>query len=163
MVGFSFGAYLTLMAMTRTPGTFQAGVAIMGVADRRPPFASRNAVFHIGRSPEEAPALYERISPIASVASLRDPLLVIHSDADLNVPPEQTYRLQDALERAGVPHEVVVYPGEAHGLAHPAHQLDSYRRIEQFLARALGATHRPASTPAPADRPGARPPENRRD
>lgn len=150
VMGFSFGAYLTLMAMTRSPGTFQAGVAIMGVADRRPPFAARNAVFHIGATPAEAPDLYERVSPITAVDRVRHPLLVIHSDADRNVPPEHTYRLQDAFERAGVPHEVVVYPGEAHGLASPAHQLDSYRRIEHFLARVLEA--RPAAGPTGAPR-----------
>jgi dipeptidyl aminopeptidase/acylaminoacyl peptidase len=163
VMGFSFGAYLTLMAMTKTPGTFQAGVAVMGVADRRPPFASRNAVFHIGRTPDDDPGLYERISPITSVAQLRDPLLVIHSDRDRNVPPEQTYRLQDALDREGAAAEVIMYPDEAHGLASPAHQLDSYRRIEQFLARALDPARRPPPAVPREAAPSAPAGENRRD
>ncbi len=68
---------------------------------------------------------------------LRVPLLIIHSDRDLNVAPGETYNLVDELERQGKNYEVVYYRDEAHGLADPAHQIDSYRRILTFFDRYL--------------------------
>jgi dipeptidyl aminopeptidase/acylaminoacyl peptidase len=137
VMGLSFGGYLTLLALVQEPGLFAAGVDLMGVADRRGAFAGRNFAFHVGRSEAEAPEVYARLSPITQVESLRAPLLVLHSDGDRNVPPQQTYNLIDELRRRGKTFEAHVYPGEAHGLAEPAHQLDSYRRILAFFDRHL--------------------------
>ena len=137
VMGLSFGGYQALLALTKTPQLFQAGVDLMGPTDRRPPFASRNGTFHIGASPVQDPALYERVSPITSVKDLRAPLLVLHSDRDRNVPPQHTYNLLDELVRQNKPFDAQIYPGEAHGLADPAHQLDSYQRIVAFFDRCL--------------------------
>jgi dipeptidyl aminopeptidase/acylaminoacyl peptidase len=139
VMGLSFGGYLTLLALVQEPTLFAAGIDLMGVADRRGALAGRNFVFHVGKTEAEAPELYARLSPITQVGALRAPLLILHSDQDRNVAPEQTYRLIDELRRQRRPFEVQVYPGEAHGLADPAHQLDSYRRIVAFLDRTLGA------------------------
>jgi dipeptidyl aminopeptidase/acylaminoacyl peptidase len=145
VMGLSFGGYQTLLALTRTPSLFRAGVDMMGPTDRRGRRGDRYRALQIGATEEEDPALYERISPITSIADLKAPLLVIHSDADRNVAPEETYRLIDELERHGKVYEAVVYPGEAHGLADPAHQLDSYRRILAFFDRWLSAPAAAAS------------------
>lgn len=137
VMGLSFGGYLALLALVDDPGLFAAGVDLMGVADRRGAFAARNFAFHVGRSEAEDPALYARLSPITRVGALRAPLLVLHSDGDRNVPPQQTHNLVDELARQGKEFEAHVYPGEAHGLADPGHQLDSYRRIMAFFDRHL--------------------------
>ncbi len=137
VMGQSFGGYQTLLAVTRTPDLFRAGVSLMAPTDRRGRPGDRYRELQIGAREADDPALYARISPITSVASMRAPLLLIHSDADRNVPIEDTYRLVDELERQGKKFEVVVYPGEAHGLSDPAHQLDSYRRILGFFEQWL--------------------------
>jgi dipeptidyl aminopeptidase/acylaminoacyl peptidase len=137
VMGLSFGGYQTLLALTRTPDLFKAGVNLMGPSDRRGRPGDPYRELQIGASEKDDPALYERISPIASVAEIRSPLLIIHSDQDRNVPPEDSYRLMDELERHGKRFESVIYQGEAHGLADPAHQLDSYRRILTFFDRWL--------------------------
>jgi dipeptidyl aminopeptidase/acylaminoacyl peptidase len=137
VMGQSFGGYQTLLALTRTPELFRAGVSLMGPTDRRGRKGDRYRELQIGAREEDDPALYARISPIASVASMRAPLLLIHSDADRNVPVEDTYSLIDELERQGKTFESIIYPGEAHGLSDPSHQLDSYRRILAFFERWL--------------------------
>ena len=137
VMGLSFGGYQTLLALTRTPQLFEAGVNLMGPTDRRGRQGDRYRELQIGAREDDDPALYERISPIALVPALRAPLLIIHSDEDRNVPPEETYRLIDELQRQKKYYEAVIYPGEAHGLADPAHQLDSYRRILGFFGRWL--------------------------
>ena len=138
VMGLSFGGYQALLAMTKTPDLFQAGVDMMGPTDRRGAFTDQYRAFQIGATEAEDPQLYDRISPITSVKDLRSPLLVIHSDQDRNVSPEFTYRLLDELQRENKLYEAHIYPGEAHGLALPAHQLDSYERILRFFDRFLG-------------------------
>lgn len=137
VMGLSFGGYQTLLALTKTPHLFRAGVDLMGPTDRRGRQGDRYRELQIGAREKDDPDLYDRISPITSVSALRAPLLIIHSDQDRNVAPEETYRLIDELQRQHKYYEAVIYPGEAHGLAKPAHQLDSYRRILQFFDRWL--------------------------
>jgi dipeptidyl aminopeptidase/acylaminoacyl peptidase len=137
IMGLSQGGYRTLQALTNNPELYRAGIDLMGPADRRRPFVNRNALFHVGVPPEQDPELWDRISPITAIEKLRAPLLVLHSDRDLNVAPGQSYNLIDELERQHKTYEVVYYPDEAHGLADPAHQLDSYERILAFFDRYL--------------------------
>ena len=136
-MGLSLGGFHTLLALTKTPDLFAAGIDLMGPTDRRAPFLNRNRRLHIGAPSEERPDLYDRVSPITSVADLRAPLLLIHSDRDRNVAPGQTYDFVDELERHHKVYDLVIYPDEAHGLADPAHKLDSYRRIVSFFDRHL--------------------------
>ena len=137
VMGLSFGGYLSLLGLVRDPHLFAAGIDLMGVVDRRGRFAGRNTLFHVGSSESENPELWARISPITQIAKLRAPLLILHADQDRNVSVEQTYILVDELERRGKNYEVHIYQGEAHGLADPKNQLDSYQRIVAFLDRHL--------------------------
>jgi dipeptidyl aminopeptidase/acylaminoacyl peptidase len=137
VMGLSFGGYQTLLALTKTPDLFTAGVDLMGPTDRRGRKGDRYRELQIGAREEDDPDLYERISPITSISALDVPLLIIHSDQDRNVAPEETYRLIDELQRQRKPFESVIYPGEAHGLADPSHQLDSYHRMLKFFDRWL--------------------------
>lgn len=137
VMGLSFGGYLTLLGLVRDPDLFAAGINLMGVVDRRGRFAGRNTLFHVGPKESEDPALWALISPITQIGKLRAPLLILHADQDRNVSVEQTHILVDELERLGKDHEVRIYQGEAHGLADPRNQLDSYQRILAFLDRHL--------------------------
>ncbi len=138
-MGLSHGGYLTLLSLTKAPELFRAGVDLMGPTDRRTAFLNQNRRLHIGEgaTEEENRELYDRVSPITSVEDLMAPLLILHSDRDRNVSPAQTFALVNELERHHKPHELVIYPNEAHGLADPEHQRDSYRRIVGFFHRHL--------------------------
>jgi dipeptidyl aminopeptidase/acylaminoacyl peptidase len=129
VMGLSMGGYHTLLAVTKTPKLFQAGIDLMGITDLRSPFSP----YRVGVPESENPELYRLISPITSTDQLLAPLLIIHSDEDRNVVPQQTYHLIDELKRLGIAHEVRWYYGEAHGLADPVHQLDSYDRMVRFF------------------------------
>lgn len=58
---------------------------------------------------------YAECSNIDHAANLRGHLMLIVGELDNNVPPESTYRLADALIRAGKDFELVVLPGQGHG------------------------------------------------
>jgi dipeptidyl aminopeptidase/acylaminoacyl peptidase len=57
-------------------------------------------------------------------------------EEDWNVPIINSEQLYLALKRLGVDTQLVVYPGEYHGIARPSYKLDLYRRyIDWFETR----------------------------
>jgi dipeptidyl aminopeptidase/acylaminoacyl peptidase len=77
-------------------------------------------------------ALRER-SAIFWPERIRVPLLLIHGGADWRADPSDTLHLAEALKRAGATYDVVIYPGDDHGVT--AHKDDSNRRIVQWFRR----------------------------
>ncbi|MDB5339567.1 MAG: axeA [Planctomycetaceae bacterium] len=60
-------------------------------------------------------AIAKQISPAYHVTADDPPTLIIHGDADLLVPIQQSKLVMDKLEEVKVPHELVVRPGAVHG------------------------------------------------
>ncbi|MGH9059002.1 MAG: alpha/beta hydrolase family protein, partial [Acidimicrobiales bacterium] len=77
-------------------------------------------------------------SPLSHAGEIRAPLFVVHGANDPRVPLSEAEQLVAGLAGRGIPHELVVYPDEGHGLARLANRLDAYPRAVEFLARALG-------------------------
>ena len=71
------------------------------------------------------------------------PTLVLHGDQDRLVPVSNAYAIQSLLRARGVPHEVMIYPGEGHGFGAAA-QADAAQRINAFFARYLRGRARSA-------------------
>ena len=76
-----------------------------------------------------------RVSPLTYVRAGLPPVLTIHGDADPTVPYTHALRLQEALERAGVQHQLVTIPGGKHGGFSPDERVRIYTAIGEFLAK----------------------------
>jgi dipeptidyl aminopeptidase/acylaminoacyl peptidase len=118
--GGSYGGYLTALALGRNSDVFAAGVDIHGVHDRIPAIdtelMARAAVGDGISDAEYRQALkvaYES-SPIASVATWKSPVLLIHGDDDRNVQFHQTVDLKRRLVERGVSVEELVIPDDIH-------------------------------------------------
>ncbi|MEO6549414.1 MAG: alpha/beta hydrolase [Ferruginibacter sp.] len=57
----------------------------------------------------------KQISPIYSVTSDDPPVLIIHGDADLIVPLQQSRKMIKKLEEANVPNQLIIKKGGGHG------------------------------------------------
>jgi len=57
---------------------------------------------------------YEAQSNVTNAPRLKGKLLLLVGELDMNVPPESTFRLVDALIKAGKEFELVVLPGQGH-------------------------------------------------
>jgi acetyl esterase/lipase len=86
-------------------------------------------------------------SPMTYVRAGLPPTISIHGDADPLVPYQHSVKLQDALAKAGVPHELVTIPGGGHGNFSTAEWQRAFAAIEKFLGANVG-TGRPPSTAA---------------
>ena len=73
---------------------------------------------YLGCELSQCPSRWARsASPFPYIDGKDPPFLIQHGAADVTVSPAQSKRLYDALHAAGVPAELVIYPGVSHGFA----------------------------------------------
>ncbi|MCX5375262.1 prolyl oligopeptidase family serine peptidase [Streptomyces sp. NBC_00091] len=110
--GWSYGGYLSAMAVLRRPDVFHAAAAGAAPTDFRH-YDTAYTERYLGL-PQEHPEVYERDSLIADAPGLTRPLLLVTGLADDNVHPSHTLRLSRALTDAGRPHQLLALPGVTH-------------------------------------------------
>ena len=76
-----------------------------------------------------------RVSPLSYVRAGLPPIITIHGDADPTVPYTHAVRLQEALNKAGVPNQLVTIPGGKHGGFSHDETLRAYSAIRDFLSK----------------------------
>lgn len=69
----------------------------------------------LGDLPDRKPELAKLASPVAHLDKDDPPLLMIHGDADPQMPPEQSRELAKACEALGMSVTLVIMPGSKHG------------------------------------------------
>ncbi len=137
--GWSYGGILTNYVITKT-GRFRAAVSGSSETSYRAAYGNDHYQLEweleLGL-PWENPDLWERLSPIARVHHVTTPTLVMCGEKDWNVPLSQSENLYQSLRRLGVPTELVIYPGESHGIRRPSFQEDRYQRWLDWYDRFL--------------------------
>ncbi|QFZ22470.1 S9 family peptidase [Saccharothrix syringae] len=133
--GWSYGGYLSALAVLRRPDVFQAGIAGAPVTDWRL-YDTHYTERYLGH-PDEKPEVYDTNSLIADAPKLARPLMIVHGLADDNVVAAHTLRLSSALLAAGRPHTVLPLSGVTHMT--PQEQVAENLLLLQvdFLKRAL--------------------------
>lgn len=91
-----------------------------------------------GQTPWSEPGDYDRYSAHRYVERWRTPTLVIHGERDYRVPIGEALALFEALQRHGVPSELLVFPDENHWILRPRNVRVWYRTWLDFVARHLG-------------------------
>ena len=102
----------------------------------------------LGNQPNRADVA-KASSPLTYVRAGVPPTISIHGDADPLVPYAHSVRLQEALQKAGVAHELVTIPGGGHGNFAPDQWQRAYAAIEKFLAARAPAAKVPSSAARP--------------
>ncbi|MEV7520985.1 alpha/beta fold hydrolase [Streptomyces sp. NPDC091371] len=110
--GWSYGGYLSAMAVLRRPDVFHAAVAGAAPTDFRH-YDTAYTERYLGL-PQDHPEVYERDSLLPDAPKLTRPLLLVTGLADDNVHPSHTLRLSQALTDAGRPHQLLALPGVTH-------------------------------------------------
>jgi dipeptidyl-peptidase-4 len=110
--GWSFGGYLSALAVLRRPDVFHAAVAGAPVTDWRL-YDTHYTERYVGH-PDAEPDAYERSSLRRDAKDLTRPLMIIHGLADDNVVVAHSLQLSRALLEAGRPHTVLPLSGVTH-------------------------------------------------
>lgn len=142
ITGWSYGGYLTAATITQT-GRFKAAVIGAGMTNLvsyalghdSPGFLPS----HFGGEVWEVGDLLLERSPIAHADRVTTPTLILHGEHDARVPIWQGYEFHNALERGGIPTQMVIYPRTGHVPSEPKLLLDVMERIlawmELYLAQ----------------------------
>ncbi len=147
VMGLSYGGFLTqwLVATTDRFGAAVAEngvsnqVAAWGMCDTGPEYC-RAGRLGDPLSPEGVAQLWAQ-SPLAHVAGVRTPLLLLQGGADLRCPPQDSEQLFVALRALRREVEYVVYPEESHlyqAVGRPDRRIDRMERVLAWFDRHLG-------------------------
>lgn len=90
-----------------------------------------------------------RISPFFQVEKVTTPTLILCGSEDVNVPLLNSEQLYQALRRLGRETELVVYPGQSHGITKPTYQKDRYERYLAWYDKYLKAAPAKEEAKAP--------------
>jgi dipeptidyl-peptidase-4 len=144
--GWSFGGYLSALAVLRRPDVFHAAIAGAPVTDWRL-YDTHYTERYLG-DPLQDCAAYEKSSiigdPERTGPAPRRPLLIIHGLADDNVFVAHSLRLSSALLAAGYPHQVLPLSGVTHMTPQEVVAENLLLLQVAFLRQALGLPEQPA-------------------
>jgi dipeptidyl aminopeptidase/acylaminoacyl peptidase len=152
--GGSYGGYTTLIALTRQPDLWRAGVDLFGVADLRTFLKSTSGlireIFRVefGELEKDGPFL-ESISPLRDADKIVRPLFVYAGANDPRVPRSESDLIVTAVRKKGIPCEYMVADNEGHSLSRKENQLQFYARSARFLEKELAKRPSHASTSPP--------------
>jgi dipeptidyl aminopeptidase/acylaminoacyl peptidase len=140
--GGSYGGYMTLMAIAKTPGVWSAAVDEYGILNwlsmlqHEDPSLQEYEKTLLG-DPVKDRAIYEASSPLKYIRNETAPLLVLQGENDIRVPREEAEQVVGILKAEGRTVDAVYYPEEGHGFVKREHQRDELTRSVAWLQKYL--------------------------
>jgi dipeptidyl-peptidase 4 len=112
--GWSFGGFMSALAITKGADVFSAAVAVAPVTNWR--FYDNIYTERYMRTPQENPDGYDKNSPIFFTDKIKGKFLMIHGTADDNVHFQNATQMVTALVKSNIPFESAYYPNKNHGI-----------------------------------------------
>jgi dipeptidyl aminopeptidase/acylaminoacyl peptidase len=155
-LGGSYGGYMMNWIAGAWPDRFQCLVSHDGIFDNRTMYYSTEELWfpewENGGPEYRNPAAYAKHNPVDYVSRWKTPTLVIHGQQDYRVPDSQGLAVFTALQRQGIPSELLYFSNENHWVLKPADSIEWYDTVLAWLNRWLRPTEPAPAQPAPAAR-----------
>jgi dipeptidyl aminopeptidase/acylaminoacyl peptidase len=138
VMGGSYGGYLSMMAVTKAPEIWAAGVPIVPFVnwfteiENEDPVLRQSDLATMGDTVKNK-ALYEERSPINFIDQIKAPLLLLAGGHDPRCPKSETQQVVDAIKKRGGTVDSKIYENEGHGFARVENQIDAFKRVADFL------------------------------
>lgn len=132
--GWSYGGFMTSYALTHSK-LFKMGIAGGSVTD----WALYDSIYteRFMLTPQNNRAGYEKTSVIKAAKDLHGKLLLIHGVMDDNVHQQNTIQLVNELQKHNKQFELMLYPGQRHGIVNPQQTRHMYQMMTDFILRNL--------------------------
>ncbi|HUA16604.1 MAG TPA: S9 family peptidase [Verrucomicrobiae bacterium] len=142
ITGGSYGGYMTLMAVGKTPDVWAAGVEEYGIINWFTMLQHEDSQLQAYEKsllgdPEKDRKVYEADSPITYIHAVKAPLLVLQGENDPRVPKEEAQQVVDLLKKDGKTVDVHYYPNEGHGFEKRENRIDAIRRMVAWFDKYL--------------------------
>lgn len=136
--GTSYGGFMTCWLVGHTE-RFRAAACQNAVTDLNMMWGLSDlqswTEWEFGGKPWEVPERMRKHSPLTYADKVKTPTLVLHSREDRRCPLPMGLAWHQALRSRGVATQMVVYPGEGHGIRQPRHREDVLRRVLAWFAK----------------------------
>ena len=138
IMGGSYGGYMSMMAVTKAPEVWAAGVPIVPFVnyfteiENEDPVLREMDIATMG-DPEKNKDLLRDRSPIFFVDQIKAPLLLLAGGNDPRCPKSEAQQVVDAIKKRGGVVDYKVYENEGHGFARVDNQIDAFKRVSDFL------------------------------
>ncbi len=138
VMGGSYGGYLTMMAVTKAPDIWAAGIPIVPFVNWSTEIENEDPELRQGDlatmgDPAQNKALYHDRSPINFIGQIKAPLLLLAGGNDPRCPKSETEQVVDAIKKGSGKVDYKIYDNEGHGFARVENQIDAYQRVANFL------------------------------
>lgn len=114
IMGWSYGGFMTSLAMTKGADVFKMGIAVAPVTNWR--YYDNIYTERFMRTPQENASGYDDNSPINHVDKLKGKFLLVHGMADDNVHFQNSADMNTALVKANKQFDFFAYPNKNHGI-----------------------------------------------
>lgn len=133
--GWSYGGYMSCMALFQEGTPFRLGIAVAPVTTWRN-YDTHYTERFMGLPKENAEG-YERSAPLSHAKNLRRRFLLIHGMADDNVHFQDSAMLIEALVKATRPFDMMLYPSKRHSIAGREAQTHLFEKMTDYVLRYL--------------------------
>lgn len=113
--GWSYGGFMSSLAITKGADVFSAAVAVAPVTNWR--YYDNIYTERYMRTPQENPKGYDDNSPINYTDKIKGKYLIIHGTADDNVHFQNATQMITALVKSNIDFESAYYPNKNHGIS----------------------------------------------
>ena len=131
IMGGSYGGYMAMIAIGKTPDVWAAAVELYGITDwltEQEHESPELQQYDILGDPVKDRKVYQDASPIKYFQNAKAPLLVLQGENDIRDPKEEADQVVETLHKYGKTVDAHYYPGEGHGFAKRENQVDSMQR-----------------------------------
>lgn len=142
VMGWSYGGYSTLMAMTRFAGSYDAGVALVGMSNltsfllNTAPYRRVLRISEYG-DPEKDKEALKKLSPVTYVDQVKSPLMIIQGANDPRVPVGEAIQMHELMQKKGLKSELIIFGNEGHGSAKKENQILEIGNTIEFFKKHL--------------------------
>ncbi|MDR1791838.1 MAG: S9 family peptidase [Bacteroidales bacterium] len=133
--GWSFGGYLSSLALFTGGNTFKMAMAVAPVTSWR--YYDNIYTERFLEMPQHNASGYDDNSPITHADKLNGAYLLVHGLADDNVHFQNAAELILALNKAGKQYEQCFYPNKNHGIYGGNTRLHLYTKLTDFILKNL--------------------------
>ena len=143
IMGGSYGGFMTLIALTKKPEVFAAGVAVVPVTDWLEMYELSDAAFRkfmeelFEGPPEKREKLYRESSPITYIPQIKAPVLISCGRHDSRCPIQPIEKFVKKLKEMHHPHDFRVEEKEGHGFARVEANIREVRTAVEYLKKCL--------------------------
>jgi dipeptidyl aminopeptidase/acylaminoacyl peptidase len=142
ITGGSYGGYMAMIAIGRTPDVWGAAVELFGITDwlteqeHEEPRLQQYDQSILG-DPVKDRKSYEDASPIKYFKNAKAPLLILQGTNDIRDPKEEAEQAETILKQEGKVVDAHYYSDEGHGFAKRENQIDAMQRTVEWFDRYL--------------------------